>query len=84
MIPAVNMPLGHTASVGTTDIAVGLSDRIRIAAARVEEMTEALGLARQQRDELIVEAADQGVPRSEIARWSGLGRPRIVAILAEH
>lgn len=35
------------------------------------------------RDGIILEAAQQAVPVSQIARWAGLSRPRVNQIIAE-
>ncbi len=59
--------------------------RIRAAADRVEECREALSLAIEHRDDLIVTAIDEDSHSTrEVARWARLAQPTVVAILAVH
>jgi len=61
----------------------GMGERITAASDDVEACTEALKVARQRRDELIVEAIDsEGHPLNEVARWARLARSRVARILA--
>lgn len=60
-------------------------DRITAAANRVDELDEALTLARRQRNELIVEAIENDYcSERDVARWARLSQPRINGILADH
>lgn len=57
--------------------------RLAAAADEVEELAEALVLARSRRDDLIVAALDEGgLSYQQIARCTKLSRARIIAIIA--
>jgi hypothetical protein len=47
----------------------------------VRDAREAYDDARESRDQLIVEAGDQGMPQRAIARAAGVSQQRIVAIV---
>jgi hypothetical protein len=60
-------------------------ERIIAAAAAVDELDEALKLARRARDELIVEAIENDLcSERDVARWARLSQPRINGILSAH
>lgn len=65
-----------------TDLA-SLPARITSAAQRVRDLTTELHNAREQRDQLIVEARDQaGMKVREVAAAAGLSVPQVIRILA--
>lgn len=62
-----------------------LPERIKAAAERVRELTEAVTAERKLRDELIVTAIDEArIPQAAVARAAGLSQPHVVRILAAH
>jgi hypothetical protein len=65
------------ASVTFSDMTVRLSTAGR----NVRDAKEAWDAARESRDQLIVDAADQGMPQRAIAAATGLSQPRILAVL---
>lgn len=59
--------------------------RLTAAADDVEAKTEAARLARELRDDLIVEACDHaGHSHTDVARWARVSRARITEILGQH
>jgi hypothetical protein len=62
-------------------VATDLLARIGSLAAEARDAADATALIRRQRDELIVEAVDEGVSQLTIARAAGLSKGRIIAIL---
>jgi hypothetical protein len=74
-------PLGDMTTTGTT-LTGTESARLQAAADDVEELQEALELARRRRDELIVAAHDDaGMSYGSIATATRLSRARIIAII---
>lgn len=76
-----------TATTMTQDDApVGLTDfgqRLRAAADECEELEEALRVAKDRRNELIVEGHDeQAMTYGHLAKHTRLSRARIIAIIA--
>lgn len=64
-------------------VAEALPDRLRKAATEVVDRRDALTLALQQRDELVVRAIDEeGMSHSAVADLIGVRKGRISAILA--
>lgn len=51
------------------------------AARDVSDTREAYDAAREQRDQLILDAIDQGMPQRAVAKATALSQPRIVAIV---
>lgn len=64
------------------DDQIAMRSRVRTAADEVEQLDEALALARERRNDLIVEAVEQGTSYREVARWAKLKQPSVSAILA--
>lgn len=58
--------------------------RIRAAADHLEACEEAVKLAREQRNELVVEAAEALYSTRDVARWARISQPRVLGILAAH
>lgn len=64
-------------------VAEALPERLRKAAAEVAERRDALDLALQQRDELVVRAVDEeAMSHAAVATLIGVHKSRIIAILA--
>ena len=64
-----------------TDIGSDLLKRIAALGTVVRDAEDARSLAVRQRDELIVEAVDQGISQRSIALHAGISKGRIIAIL---
>lgn len=58
--------------------------RLAAAAGDVEACEEALKLARELRDDLVVDASEAGVSSRDVARWARLSQSRVLGILAAH
>jgi hypothetical protein len=60
--------------------------RVKQAVDRWEEAAEAERLAREQRDEVLVDAIEAGFHYREVSRWTGdrLSPSRVYGILTEH
>lgn len=66
-----------------TQVGGGITQRLRAAADEVEELEEALRLARDRRDELIAAGHDdEGLTYGQLMKHTRLSRARIIAILA--
>lgn len=76
VLPAVN-------DLGVRDDS-GWKARLTAAAADVEASEEALKLARESRDELVVEASEAMISSRDVARWARLSQSRVLGILAAH
>lgn len=64
-------------------IPTGNDSRLRATGADVEELQEALNLAIERRNQVIVEAVDEhGMTLADVARLVHLSRSRVIAILA--
>lgn len=67
----------------TSEVRADLTPRLKAAGQAYRDAVEAAALAQRQRDELIVQAADEGMTQGAIARAVGLkSQSRVVAILA--
>lgn len=64
------------------EVAGGMADRLKAAAVEVADADDALTLARARRNELIVQAVDEGMTQSAVARLAGLKAPSLIPILA--
>ncbi len=60
----------------------GYAERLQKAAQTVQERKEAYKLALRQRNEIIVEAVDDGYPQSAAAKNAGVRQPHITRIIA--
>jgi hypothetical protein len=65
----------HTAAAQDALLAVAVAD------ARVRRLRAELALARSERDDAVLAAADVGVAQVQVAEWLGLGRPGVSAML---
>lgn len=63
------------------EVVPDLLPRLRAAAATVKDAEEALELARRHRNELAVQAVEEGVRQTEVARAAGLSAPSITKLL---
>lgn len=61
---------------------IGYAERLKKAAATVAERKKAYQLALKQRNEIIVEAVDDGYPQTSAARNAGVKQPHITRIIA--
>lgn len=59
-----------------------LQARITAAADEVERLDEALDIARDRRDSLIVQALEMHVPSRRVADWARLSQSRVAGLLA--
>lgn len=66
----------------TTEPLPDLLPRIRHLAAETADALDAYELLRRQRDELIVQAVDNGVSQREVAHAAGVSKGRITQLLA--
>lgn len=64
------------------EVVPDLLPRIAKAAAAVRDADDAFRLAVRARDELIVEAVDEGITQRAVAERAKLSKGRIIAILA--
>ncbi len=71
-------PMGATPS----EVRLDLSPRLEAAAAAVRDAKEALQLKLEQRDQLIVQAVDEGMQQRVVARLAGVSQTRVIAVLA--
>ena len=66
----------------STEVRTDVTPRLKAAAAAVTDTRDAYHLALDQRDELVVEAVDQGISQRTVATAAGVQVGRISAILA--
>ena len=56
-------------------------NRLRSAGGHVEACREALGVAIEQRDEIVVDAVDAGISTRDVARWADISQSRVTQVL---
>lgn len=64
------------------EVMSGMAERLRSAAASVEDARTELRLSQQARDRLIVEAVDGGMTQRTVARLVGTSQPYVIAVLS--
>lgn len=63
-------------------VLVGMVNRLQAAGRAVADTREGYEAARELRDALIVQAVDEGMQQTAVARAAGVSRARVIAILA--
>lgn len=67
--------------MSSREVLSDLAPRLRAAAATVADATEQLRLARQHRDELVVQAVEEGMTQKRVAEAAGVSAPHVTRIL---
>lgn len=79
--PAIPPPENPTSADGIT-LLDDLPARIKAAGTRCLELAAQAKLALAQRNQLIVDGVDSGIPQRQVARLAGLSQPHVIRVLA--
>lgn len=66
-----------------TEVRTDLTPRLNAAAQAVRDAEQALRDARERRDELIIDAANDGMVQRQVASAAGVSQTRVIAVLLE-